>query len=134
MANLYVTDVQDLQTVLVEELVERLPNGSKFGLYDVDVNGEVTGNTIDVTLVVGVVVEGQGVIVQKITETFAMNDSFLEGKTDKGEIADEYLNYLERLVDWLNKEEKVETIGGYTFISGKTVNKLYEEIKLPLVS
>lgn len=134
MANLYVTDIQDLQTVLVEELVERLPNGSKFGLYDIDVNGEVKGNTINVTLLVDVVVEGRGVVVHKVTETFAINDSFLEGKTDKGEIADEYLDHLEGLVARLNKEEMLETIGGYTFIGGKTVDKLYEEIKLPLVS
>lgn len=134
MANLYVTDVQDLQTVLVEELLERLPNGVKFGLYDVDVNGEVKGNTIDVTLVVDVVVEEQGVMVQKVMKTLAIGDSFLEGKTDSREIASTYLDYLEGLVARLNEEETVETIGDYMFISGKRVNKMYKEIKLSLVS
>lgn len=137
MFNFHVTDTQDLQTFLVEEFLERLQKGVTFGIYDVDFSVEksvIVEGRVELLIDVNIVVSGFGTLLYPLYVTAQINKSVLNRESE--DVLATYLEFLESLVEGINKEEQKETVKGVTYVSGSIVNKMHllEGKHLALVS
>lgn len=139
MFQFHVMDVQDLRTVLVEELLERLPKGVTFGIYDVDFNvgnSDVFEGQVELQINVDIVVYGFGKFPYTISAVGQINKIFLSLGVSNEDVLERYLGYLEGLVEKINEEDQKEEIKGTTYVSGTIINSLCRNqgLRLALVS
>ncbi|KLA06992.1 hypothetical protein B4086_5468 [Bacillus cereus] len=139
MFQFHVMDVQDLRTVLVEELLERLPKGVTFGIYDVDFsvgNRYVFEGEVELQINVDIVVYGFGKFPYTIFAVGQINKIFLSLGISNEDVLERYLGYLEGLVEKINEEDQKEEIKGTTYVSGSIIDSLCgnQGLRLALVS
>lgn len=139
MFQFHVMDVQDLRTVLVEELLERLPKGVTFGIYDVDFsveNNDVFEGEVELQIDVDIVVYGFGKLTYTIFAVGQINKMFLGLGKSNEDVLERYLGYLEGLVEKINEEDQKEEIKGTTYVSGAIIDSLCgnQGLMLDLVS
>ncbi|PGR83749.1 hypothetical protein [Bacillus cereus] len=127
MFQFHVMDVQDLRTLLVEELLERLPKGVTFGIYDVDFsagNNHVFAGEVELQIDVDIVVSGFGKFLYTMVAVGQINKIFLSSDISSEEVLERYLGYLDSLVEKINEEDQKEEIKGTTYVSGNVVGSL----------
>lgn len=137
MFNFHVTDAQDLQTFLVEEFLERLQKGVTFGIYDVDFStekGKVNEDCVELVVDVHLVISGFGTFLYPLHVTAQINKSIVSRESE--DVLVTYLEFLDSLVEGINKVEQKETVKGITYVSGAVVDtmSLLEGKHLDMVS
>ncbi|WP_141530976.1 hypothetical protein [Bacillus thuringiensis] len=94
MFQFHVMDVQDLRTFLVEELLERLPKGVTFGIYDVDFSAgssHVFEGEVELQIDVDIVVSGFGKFLYTMVAVGQINKIFLSLDISSEEVLERYL-------------------------------------------